>query len=304
MGPGNASDPLRRTSRDRDLGQCLATERYQNIGRFGIALARGLGSRGVCRLVAGEGTRAQWMAAGRENVMRPVTHGVIAALSIAPLATHPATFWMSLGLGATRDFTDGSHGVTALWPLLAVFLAMLALALAFAIRARALMGLAILFGLLEVSSFYYVLGTTLLVKSIIMVLLGAGLIASARWLAKGAGMNSRILLGVGAVLVFGAVNWQVAAKERLRASGQPVYLELAPVDPRSLMQGDYMALNFQLVREISAVSPRGWDGAAVLKLDERGAGEFVRLGHWRTADSLERCASAFASARQRVWPGH
>ncbi|XOT97907.1 GDYXXLXY domain-containing protein, partial [Alcaligenes pakistanensis] len=28
--------------------------------------------------------------------------------------------------------------------------------------------------------------------------------------------------------------------------GQTVLLELAPVDPRSLMQGDYMSLNFAL----------------------------------------------------------
>ncbi len=126
---------------------------------------------------------AHWMAAGRENLLRPVTYGLIAGLSIAPLATHPATFWMSLGFGTTRDFTDGSHGATALWPLLAVFLAMLALALAFAIRNRPLMGVAILFGLLEVSSFYYVLGTTLLIKAIVMMVLGAGLLASARWLA-------------------------------------------------------------------------------------------------------------------------
>ncbi len=87
---------------------------------------------------------------------------------------------------------------------------------------------------------------------------------------------TRILMVVGAVLVFGAVNWQIAGKERLRAGGQAVYLDLAPVDPRSLMQGDYMALNFRLAQSISGQKPLR-DGAAVLKLDERGAGEFVRL---------------------------
>ena len=127
---------------------------------------------------------AQWMAGGHDKVLRPVTYGTIAALSMAPLVTHPATFWMALGLGTTRDLYDGTPGTTALWPLLAMFLALLALALAFAIRNRPLMGLAIIFALLELSSFYYVLGTTLLVKSIVMVLLGGALLASARWLAK------------------------------------------------------------------------------------------------------------------------
>jgi hypothetical protein len=127
---------------------------------------------------------AQWMSEGREMLLRPVTYGVLASLSIAPIATHPATFWMSLGLGSTRDFSDGSPGVTALWPLLAMFLAILALALAFAIRSRPLMGVAIVFALLEVSSFYYVLGTTLLVKSVIMIALGAVLIASTFLVAR------------------------------------------------------------------------------------------------------------------------
>jgi len=34
-----------------------------------------------------------------------------------------------------------------------------------------------------------------------------------------------------------------------QARRQVVYLELAPVDPRSLIQGDYMALRFALARE-------------------------------------------------------
>ena len=37
-----------------------------------------------------------------------------------------------------------------------------------------------------------------------------------------------------------------ALVERYIADGQPVFVELAPVDPRSLMQGDYMQLNFRL----------------------------------------------------------
>ena len=50
-------------------------------------------------------------------------------------------------------------------------------------------------------------------------------------------MRTRVLLLLGAAMVFGVVNWQVAGKERLRASGQSVFLELAPVDPRSLRAG-------------------------------------------------------------------
>jgi uncharacterized membrane-anchored protein len=92
-------------------------------------------------------------------------------------------------------------------------------------------------------------------------------------------VTRRILLMVGAVIVFGVVNWQIAAKERLRAGGQVVLLELRPIDPRSLMQGDYMALNFQLEREISSRISPGDSGerAAIVGLDERRVGRLVRL---------------------------
>jgi uncharacterized membrane-anchored protein len=92
-------------------------------------------------------------------------------------------------------------------------------------------------------------------------------------------MTSRILIALGAVLVFGVVNWQILGKETLRKGGDAVYLELAPVDPRSLMQGDYMALNFRLTRDIGpqvAANPHA-SRVAILKLDDRRVGEFARL---------------------------
>jgi hypothetical protein len=122
-------------------------------------------------------TEASWMARGREALLRPVTHGVIAALSIAPLASHPGGFWFVLGLHSRAEV---DAGWVALWPLLAALLALVALALGFALRNRPLMGLAIVFDLLEVSFFYYAWGTTLLVKSIVMLVLGAGLLFAAQ----------------------------------------------------------------------------------------------------------------------------
>jgi uncharacterized membrane-anchored protein len=76
----------------------------------------------------------------------------------------------------------------------------------------------------------------------------------------------RAILLAGAILVLGAVNGSIVAKERIKTQGERVYLELAPVDPRSLMQGDYMALRFALARDISATE----SGSAALRIDERG----------------------------------
>jgi len=48
------------------------------------------------------------------------------------------------------------------------------------------------------------------------------------------------------VLLLGYFNYSVIKKEKLLDNGQLVLLELAPVDPRSLMQGDYMALRYRI----------------------------------------------------------
>jgi uncharacterized membrane-anchored protein len=94
-------------------------------------------------------------------------------------------------------------------------------------------------------------------------------------------LSTRILLLLGGLLVFGTVNWQVAGKERLRASGEPIFLPLAPRDPRSLMQGDYMALNFAVARSINYAleTEHVPDGVhtAVLKLNPDRVADFVRL---------------------------
>ncbi|CAM5790313.1 GDYXXLXY domain-containing protein [Rhizobacter fulvus] len=60
----------------------------------------------------------------------------------------------------------------------------------------------------------------------------------------------RASIALGGLLVLGAVNLSIIGKERIRRDGEIVYLELAPVDPRSLMQGEYMALRFALTRDL------------------------------------------------------
>lgn len=79
---------------------------------------------------------------------------------------------------------------------------------------------------------------------------------------------------VAGLIVLAFVNVSIFQRERLLEDGRIVLLELAPVDPRSLMQGDYMALRFQVVN--SAGLPKT-DGHLVLAVDERGVGSFVRL---------------------------
>lgn len=70
---------------------------------------------------------------------------------------------------------------------------------------------------------------------------------------------SRLLVIVGAALLLGGVNYSVYKKEAIKRNGEIVFLELMPVDPRSLMQGDYMALRFALAQRLNERIPGRYD---------------------------------------------
>ena len=80
-----------------------------------------------------------------------------------------------------------------------------------------------------------------------------------------------------AILVL--ANHSIYSRERLIAEGRIALLELAPVDPRSLMQGDYMALSFRAATDAFGAGPREGlaDGRIVLQVDERGVAKFKRM---------------------------
>jgi uncharacterized membrane-anchored protein len=94
---------------------------------------------------------------------------------------------------------------------------------------------------------------------------------------------------VALIIILGLVNWSIATKEKHLAEGKIVFLELAPVDPRSLMQGDYMALRFSLANDVYTALPKssdyrrwrhdisGSDGYVIASLDDRNIGMFKSL---------------------------
>ena len=88
-----------------------------------------------------------------------------------------------------------------------------------------------------------------------------------------------IVILLNLVLVLALFNWSVVQKEEILDEGQLVLLELAPVDPRSLMQGDYMRLNYAISRpedgELFQKLPL--KGYAVLKLNQDNVAELVRF---------------------------
>ena len=89
------------------------------------------------------------------------------------------------------------------------------------------------------------------------------------------------IAAIACVVSLALVNWSIYAKERLLATGAVVLLELAPVDPRSLMQGDYMALRFAIANDAGpaarAAARTSSDGRIVAALDARRVAGFRRL---------------------------
>lgn len=83
------------------------------------------------------------------------------------------------------------------------------------------------------------------------------------------------------VVVFLLFNWAVFKKEQTLKNGQLVLLELAPKDPRSLMQGDYMQLNYAMSRT-AAETPIPPKGYFVLRLDQDHIGTRMRAQAGKT----------------------
>lgn len=88
------------------------------------------------------------------------------------------------------------------------------------------------------------------------------------------------LLLTGLAIVAG-INFTVWRFEQAIGSGEVVLLRLAPVDPRSLMQGDYMRLNYEIARELSAPGdgeqPTG-NQTLVIRLDKHQVASRVANG--------------------------
>lgn len=83
-----------------------------------------------------------------------------------------------------------------------------------------------------------------------------------------------------APLILGIVNVGIWQNETLIKQGETVLLELAPVDPRSLMQGDYMALRFAMadaIREQTKHSNDSVTERVIVQLDAKNRASLVAL---------------------------
>ena len=114
-------------------------------------------------------------------------------------------------------------------------------------------------------------------------------------------MKRTVVLFAGLAVVLLAVTALVLRQERLVSRGTRLYLELAPRDPRSLMEGDYMRLDYRIAREGRDLAREQDDdgsdpdherwparGTLVVAPDERGVARLVRRHEGETLAAGER----------------
>ena len=153
-------------------------------------------------------------------------------------------------------FALGFVGIPAILYLTALLL------LVYWTDSRAFFGLLVFAFVVYLGGFYYQLSIPLLYKGVLLVSFAVifaivTLFLHARYKApsQSAVENHSVfkapiwLVGVFVIALLGAVNYKVQQFEDVLATGKPIVLKIAPVDPRSLMQGDYMVLNYAILSE-------------------------------------------------------
>ena len=107
-----------------------------------------------------------------------------------------------------------------------------------------------------------------------------------------------IIILINLILLLGLFNNSILQKEELLTDGQLILLELAPVDPRSLMQGDYMNLSYAISDNVNSdsISKRGF---CVVKLEENSIAKKVRIQENKTPINDNEFLIAYTSKEWR-----
>ncbi|VUZ28809.1 Uncharacterised protein [uncultured Comamonas sp.] len=159
-----------------------------------------------------------------------------------------------------------------------------------------LLWLALAVALLELGNFYYALQWPLRDKAAALGILGVAMLLALWWLRSPRPPGQTVpaalrtpwpvalVLALTGAAALGLVQWDVQRKEAVLAHGQKIYLPLQPQDPRSLMQGDYMALRFALPAAVTAQIKTQQERQPLLshvlvlaRLDARGVADIQRL---------------------------
>lgn len=142
-----------------------------------------------------------------------------------------------------------------------------------------------------VGGFYYQLEWTLANKAVVLVGFGVVLGLAAWWAVRrdlrkphhntlANNKRAAVFIAAGTFLTLAVANFGIWQKETLIARGDKLFVALAPVDPRSLMQGDFMRLNYGLPGGGWAEPGQGLTGRrphVIARRDARGVAELLRI---------------------------
>lgn len=187
--------------------------------------------------------------------------------------------------------------VTAVLAALSVFVttlgfAVLILCVALIARRRILAVYAAMAGLWIIGSIYYSLAWPLDTKGFFLIGLGlvlglAALVSRRHSTAAepkaATGLRSALaggLIGLSTLGTAGVFASALVEKEAILKQGETIYIALVPVDPRAIMQGDYMALRFALP-DANAVFRRASEAkqtpVAIASVDARRVATITRI---------------------------
>ena len=115
-------------------------------------------------------------------------------------------------------------------------------------------------------------------------------------------VTRQLALLLSGLAILAGINATVWRYEHAMSSGEVVLLRLAPVDPRSLMQGDYMRLNYEIARELTSRDARATQNKGsdtlVIRLDAHQVATLVADGKPDRLTSDERLLQVHQSERQ------
>ena len=115
-------------------------------------------------------------------------------------------------------------------------------------------------------------------------------------------VTRQLALLLSGLAILAGINATVWRYEHAMSSGEVVLLRLAPVDPRSLMQGDYMRLNYEIARELTSRDARATQNKGsdtlVIRLDAHQVATLVAAGKPDRLASDERLLQVHQSERQ------
>ncbi|MFM5513078.1 GDYXXLXY domain-containing protein [Aeromonas veronii] len=118
-------------------------------------------------------------------------------------------------------------------------------------------------------------------------------------------VTRQLALLLSGLAILAGINATVWRYEHAMSSGEVVLLRLAPVDPRSLMQGDYMRLNYEIARELTSRDARTTQNKGsdtlVIRLDAHQVATLVADGKPDRLASDERLLQVHQSERQWQW---